>query len=130
MIHQDLEEVYQYLTNFLTEERLQKIEYFSAQSSDFILPIMEDVYQFRNAAAIVRSAEACGLHRIVALEKINVCAIYCLKFLNNCRGIIFSRKSATSQECRRFQPLTLLPQTPQNSGTHHPRVDVRLISIY
>ena len=70
MIHQDLEEVYQYLTNFLTEERLQKIEYFSAQSSDFILPIMEDVYQFRNAAAIVRSAEACGLHRIVALEKI------------------------------------------------------------
>ncbi len=72
MIHQDLEEVYQYLTNFLTEERLQKIEYFSAQSSDFILPIMEDVYQFRNAAAIVRSAEACGLHRIVALEKINV----------------------------------------------------------
>ncbi len=33
---------------------------------------MEDVYQFRNAAAIVRSAEACGLHRIVALEKINV----------------------------------------------------------
>ena len=66
MIHQDLEEVYQYLTNFLTEERLQKIEYFSAQSSDFILPIMEDVYQFRNAAAIVRSAEACGLHRIVA----------------------------------------------------------------
>ena len=72
MIHQDLEEVYQYLTNFLTEERLQKIEYFSAQSSDFILPIMEDVYQFRNAAAIVRSAEACGLHRIIALEKINV----------------------------------------------------------
>ena len=72
MIHQDLEEVYQYLTDFLTEERLQKIEYFSAQSSDFILPIMEDVYQFRNAAAIVRSAEACGLHRIVALEKINV----------------------------------------------------------
>ena len=27
MIHQDLEEVYQYLTNFLTEERLQKIEF-------------------------------------------------------------------------------------------------------
>ncbi len=31
---------------------------------------MEDVYQYRNAAAIVRSVEACAFHKVVALEKI------------------------------------------------------------
>lgn len=64
--------IFEKLKTFLTEERLQKIDYFAPQSSDFILPVMEDVYQFRNAAAIVRSVEACGFHKIVALEKSNI----------------------------------------------------------
>lgn len=66
------EEIYNYLSGFLTEERLRKIEHFSQESSDFILPVVEDVYQFRNAAAILRSVEACGFHKVVALEKENV----------------------------------------------------------
>ncbi len=33
---------------------------------------MEDVYQFRNAAAIIRSVEACGFHKVVAMEARNV----------------------------------------------------------
>lgn len=66
------EKLYQYLQQFLTSERLEKIEKYAPESSDFILPVMEDVYQFRNAAAIVRSVEACGFHKIVALEKENI----------------------------------------------------------
>lgn len=66
------EEIYSYLSGFLTEDRLRKIEHFSKKSSDFILPVVEDVYQFRNAAAILRSVEACGFHKVVALEKENV----------------------------------------------------------
>ena len=65
-------EIYDYLKQFLTEERLEKIEHFSLESSDFVLPVMEDVYQFRNAAAIVRSVEACGFHHVIALEEENV----------------------------------------------------------
>ena len=64
--------IFEKLKTFLTEERLEKIQHFARQSSDFILPVMEDVYQFRNAAAIVRSVEACGFHKIVALEKSNI----------------------------------------------------------
>lgn len=64
--------IYQYLKQFLTDERIPKIEHFAKESSDYILPVMEDVYQFRNAAAIVRSVEGCGFHKIVALEKENV----------------------------------------------------------
>lgn len=66
------QEIYEYLKQFLTAERLAKIEFFASESSDFVLPVLEDVYQFRNAAAIVRSAEACGFHKVVAMEKKNI----------------------------------------------------------
>ena len=73
MIPKDkLQETFDYLKQFLTDERLSKIEHFSKESSDFVLPVMEDVYQFRNAAAIVRSVEACAFHHVVALEEENI----------------------------------------------------------
>lgn len=62
------QQIFEYLQQFLTDERLQKINHFAPESSDFVLPVIEDVYQFRNAAAIVRSVEACGFHKIVAME--------------------------------------------------------------
>lgn len=65
------QKTFEYLQQFLTEGRGQKIEHFSQESSDFVLPVIEDVYQFRNAAAIVRSVEACGFHKIVAMESEN-----------------------------------------------------------
>ena len=70
-MHSDTE-LFDYFKQFLTNERLRKIEHFAPESSDFVLPVMEDIYQFRNAAAIVRSVEACGFHKIVALEEKNV----------------------------------------------------------
>lgn len=66
---EDLAKTFEYLKQFLTEERLRKIEYFSRESSDFVLPVVEDIYQFRNAPAIVRSVEACGFHKVVALQE-------------------------------------------------------------
>lgn len=69
---EELQEEFDYLQQFLTDERLQKINHFAEESSDFVLPVMEDIYQFRNAAAIVRSVEACGFHKIVALQDKNV----------------------------------------------------------
>ncbi|MBL3548380.1 MULTISPECIES: TrmH family RNA methyltransferase [Chryseobacterium] len=68
----DLAETFEYLKQFLTDERLSKIEHFSQESSDFILPVMDDVYQFRNAAAIIRSVEACAFHKVIAMEEENV----------------------------------------------------------
>lgn len=68
----DLAKTFDYLKQFLTEDRLTKIEHFSQESSDFILPVMDDVYQFRNAAAIIRSVEACAFHKVVAMEEENV----------------------------------------------------------
>lgn len=67
-----LQQAFDYLSGFLTGERLTKITQHSAESSRFILPVLEDVYQFRNAAAIVRSVEACGFHQVVAMQEKNV----------------------------------------------------------
>lgn len=64
-------QTFEYLQQFLTAERLQKINHFAPESSDYVLPVIEDVFQFRNAAAIVRSVEACGFHKIVAMESQN-----------------------------------------------------------
>lgn len=69
---EDLAQTFEYLKQFLTDERAAKIEHFSLESSDFVLPVMEDIFQFRNAAAIVRSVEACGFHKVVALEEENI----------------------------------------------------------
>lgn len=69
---EDLAKTFEYLKQFLTDERLRKIEHFSPESSDFVIPVMDDVYQFRNAAAIIRSVEACGFHKVVAMEEENV----------------------------------------------------------
>jgi tRNA (guanosine-2'-O-)-methyltransferase len=67
----DHQTTFNYLKRFLTDERLKKIEKYAIESSDFVLPVMEDIFQFRNAAAIVRSVEACGFHKIVAMESEN-----------------------------------------------------------
>ena len=68
---EDLKQTFDYIKQFLTDERLEKIEHFAPESSDFVLPVLEDVYQFRNAAAIVRSVESCGFHKVVALQEEN-----------------------------------------------------------
>ncbi|ACU06954.1 tRNA (Guanosine18-2'-O-) -methyltransferase [Flavobacteriaceae bacterium 3519-10] len=65
------QQTFDYLKQFLTDERLAKIEHYAPESSGFVLPVMEDIFQFRNAAAIVRSVEACGFHKIVAMESEN-----------------------------------------------------------
>ncbi|MCT3974426.1 RNA methyltransferase [Elizabethkingia anophelis] len=72
MNDQRYQDVYEYMKGFLTEERLFKIDKYAEESSDFVLPVLENIYQFRNAAAIIRSVEACGFHKIVALEEENV----------------------------------------------------------
>ena len=62
------QKIFQHLQQFLTDERLEKLNHFAPEGSDFVLPVIEDVFQFRNAAAIVRSVEACGFHKIIAME--------------------------------------------------------------
>ena len=67
----NLEALYPYLCSFILPERVSKMDIMAAKSSSYVLPVLEDVYQYRNAAAVVRSAEGCGFHRVVAMESKN-----------------------------------------------------------
>lgn len=74
MIQKDFQnnlKLYEYLKDFITPEKLQKIENLVNERSNFIVPVMEDIYQFRNAGAIVRSMEAFGFQTLYAFENRN-----------------------------------------------------------
>ncbi|MDR1877482.1 MAG: RNA methyltransferase [Flavobacteriaceae bacterium] len=69
---QDNAKLYEYLKEFVSEEKLQKIEILANYRTNFVAPVIEDIYQFRNAGAIVRSMEAFGFQSLYALENRNV----------------------------------------------------------
>jgi len=62
------EQQYNYLLNFLTDDKIEKFSTLIHLKTEYILPVFEDIYQFRNAAAIVRSLEGLGVNKMVALE--------------------------------------------------------------
>jgi tRNA (guanosine-2'-O-)-methyltransferase len=62
-------QIYDYLSRFLSPERLAKIEQLALASSNFVLPVVEDVYQYRNAGAVLRSLEANAFHELIAMEE-------------------------------------------------------------
>lgn len=64
-------DLYNYLTGFISKEKIEKIENLVNNRTNFILPILEDLYQFRNAGAIVRSMESFGFQSLIALENRN-----------------------------------------------------------
>lgn len=63
--------LYTYLTELITPQKLTKIENLAKNRSQFIVPVIEDIYQFRNAGAIIRSMEAFAFQKLIALEKNN-----------------------------------------------------------
>lgn len=66
------QKIYDYLKGFLTEEKIEKIEQNVLYKTNYILPVFEDIFQYRNAAAIVRSLEGLGVNRLWALEGRNI----------------------------------------------------------
>lgn len=115
----DRQSIFDYLKIFLTKERLAKIEHFSAESSDFVLPVMEDVYQFRNAAAIIRSVEACGFHKVVAMEARNVFDpnLAVTKGADTWVEVEKMRHSRTSLEKIRSRGYRLVAVSPEKNAT-------------
>ncbi|MDR2122102.1 MAG: RNA methyltransferase [Flavobacteriaceae bacterium] len=75
MISKDFQnnlKLYEYLKEFISKEKSQKIEDLINYRTDFVVTVLEDIYQFRNAGAIVRSMEAFGFQSLYALENRNV----------------------------------------------------------
>ncbi|MBW8359657.1 MAG: RNA methyltransferase [Weeksellaceae bacterium] len=123
----DHQTTFNYLKRFLTDERLTKIERYAAESSGYALPVMEDIFQFRNAAAIVRSVEACGFHKIVAMESENEFNPY-LKVTKGAETWVEVEKMPHSLESLqeiKNRGYKILAVSPENNATMLPDYDLK-----
>ena len=60
-----------YLSQFLTERRLNLINRVVSQRSRYLTVLLEDIFQSQNASAIVRSCECCGVQEVHVVEDTN-----------------------------------------------------------
>jgi len=57
------------LSDFITQERLEKIDSVIKQRSDFFVPVLENLYDRGNVSAVMRSSEAFGFHKMHIVQK-------------------------------------------------------------
>jgi tRNA (guanosine-2'-O-)-methyltransferase len=64
-------DLYEYLKQFISEERLAKIESITAERTRYLTVVVEDIYQPHNASAVMRSAECFGVQDLHVIENKN-----------------------------------------------------------
>ncbi|QDU37564.1 tRNA (guanosine(18)-2'-O)-methyltransferase [Maioricimonas rarisocia] len=70
MRHHDTE-LYEYLQQFLTAERLQRIDEVLSFRTRHITVVLEDVFQPHNISAVLRSSDAFGVQDVHVIENYN-----------------------------------------------------------
>lgn len=63
--------LYEFLKQFVSEQRLAKIEQIVAERTRYITVAVEDIYQPHNASAVMRSAECFGVQDLHVIENKN-----------------------------------------------------------
>ncbi len=67
----DKKELITYLSQFVTEERKQKIDQISQQRTRWVTIVLEDIYQPHNASACLRSCDGFGVQDVHIIENRN-----------------------------------------------------------
>lgn len=65
------QELYEFLSGFVTDQRRQKFEEVIHQRTRYITVAVEDVFQPHNASAVLRSAECFGVQDVHVIENKN-----------------------------------------------------------
>jgi tRNA (guanosine-2'-O-)-methyltransferase len=60
-----------YMQQFVTRTKLEKIEAISSQRTRFATVVLEDLYQSHNASAVLRSCDVFGVQDVHIIENIN-----------------------------------------------------------
>lgn len=64
-------DLYEFLKQFISEQRLTKIEQIVEERTRYITVAVEDIYQPHNASAVMRSAECFGVQDLHVIENKN-----------------------------------------------------------
>lgn len=70
-MNQHNNDLYEFLKQFISEQRLAKIEHIVAGRTRYITVAVEDIYQPHNASAVMRSAECFGVQDLHVVENKN-----------------------------------------------------------
>lgn len=65
-------ELYDFLKQYISENRLQRIESIVGERTRYLTIAVEDIYQPHNASAVMRSAECFGIQDVHVIENKNV----------------------------------------------------------
>ncbi|RMG80170.1 MAG: TrmH family RNA methyltransferase [Bacteroidetes bacterium] len=71
MTRKDKSELYQHLTQFITQERKHLIEEKSLLRTRFVTIALENIYQPHNASAVLRTADCLGIQDVHIIENRN-----------------------------------------------------------
>jgi len=67
----DNKSIISFLSGFITEKRLGRIEEILAQRTRYLTVVVEDIYQSQNASAVLRTCECFGVQDIHIIENYN-----------------------------------------------------------
>ncbi|HTF05994.1 MAG TPA: RNA methyltransferase [Bacteroidia bacterium] len=65
------QELLQFLSQYISENRLAKIEHIAKERTRYLSIAVEDIYQPHNASAVMRSAECFGIQDVHVIENKN-----------------------------------------------------------
>lgn len=71
MLPHQLPSVNQFLTQFITEERLQLFNKVLSTRTRYLTAVLEDIFQTQNASAVIRSCECFGIQDVHIIENRN-----------------------------------------------------------
>jgi len=66
------EKIITYLSEFITQNKQDKIDTALSLRTRYVTPVLEDIYQPHNASAVLRSAECMGVQDVHIIEKTNM----------------------------------------------------------
>lgn len=71
MEKQKKEQLLEYLLNFVTDNKKQKMDQVIVNRTHHLTVVLEDIYQSHNASAVVRTAECFGLQNVHVIQSRN-----------------------------------------------------------
>ncbi len=64
-------EIIKHLSNFVTEQRLEKFEQILLNRTNYVTVVLEEVFQSHNASAVLRTCDCFGIQNVYVIENRN-----------------------------------------------------------
>jgi tRNA (guanosine-2'-O-)-methyltransferase len=122
--------LYDYLTEFITENRKQRFEEVIAFRTRFITVVLEDIYQSHNASAVLRSCDCFGIQDVHIIENKNKYQVNPDVALGSSNWLTlheYNRKENNTSDCIKSlkkKGYKVIATTPHKNGCYIDELDL------